>query len=375
MKKVMLLLLGVTLTSSWFFDPDFTTVAGVVYYYPYLPRSGFGGVFDISGRKGNKSQLRLRTKVRFHNIKAITVPNFSGDTLLKKLVVPKGYSFIDNFWNFHNLETIVLPSSLKSVSSDAFKGCESIKEFLFPHGNAFFKFQDGCLFWKQDSAILYSTNGSEIPEETRIICDGALANRRDTSVVFIPNNVVSIRPNAFGTNSSIKEVVFSPDNERFTFVDGNIITKKDDKLVCVLGSKPRISSKAKILCNGLFYNRNDIDSIYVPEGITNIERHCFYHSSLSFIHLPSSLRTIEWLAFDYTDLLSLEIPMGVENLDTCIGYCNKLERVSIPKSTKVVSRSAFEDCSHIKTVYLHSRDTKIEEGAFPPDAEIKYVDD
>ena len=371
--KLLFILFGLMFISFSFVERDIT-VNGILYSFPWEPRGGYGCVSDISGRSGNMAIVQLQTEVEGRDVKVINVFE-SSDTLLRKLVVPKGYTLVERFWNFQNLDTVVLPSSLKSITPNSFMGCEHLKAFLFAKRNRFLKFKDGCLIRTKDSALLYSLNGSSVPSKTRIICEGAFANRRDTSVIFISNSVVSIMPNAFGTNSSIKEVVFSHGNENFIFSEGNIITKKDSTLVCLLGAKCNINSNVKILCDWLFYRSECIDTICIPEGVTRIGRHCFDRSSLSCIYLPNSLIGIGYDAFDCTNITSLNIPEGVENLDNDIGCCTKLESVSIPKSMKVVPQSVFGGCHHIKVVYMHSRNTKIEEGAFPPDAEIKYVDE
>lgn len=70
------------------------------------------------------------------------------------------------------------------------------------------------LFDVRDSSLLYSTLGAHIPEWTRTICAGAFANRQDIPIVFIPDSVRIIQPNAFGANSSVKEIKLSNSNKR-----------------------------------------------------------------------------------------------------------------------------------------------------------------
>ena len=373
-KKLLVVLLGFAMVSFSLREIEIT-VDGISYRFPWLPQiGGYGCVYDISARNGDKAQVNLQTEVEGRKVRVVCVFK-SSDSLLRKLVVPKGYILVSKFWNFHNLDTVVLPSTLEVVRPDAFKGCEGLKEFRFSEKNEFLEFRDGCLLQAKHSALLYSMNGSAIPAKTRMICKGAFANRRDTSVVFIPNSVVKIEPEAFGTNSSITKVEFSSDNKHFIFDGGNIITRRGARLVCLLGPNCNISCKVKILGEDLFFFREDIDSICVPEGVTRIEQNCFNRSSLSYISLPSSLKDIGYGAFDCTNITSLSIPEGVGKLDNYIGCCTKLVSLSIPKSMKVVSHSVFGGCHHIKVVYMHSRDTKIEDGAFPQEAEIKYVDE
>ena len=251
-------------------------------------------------------------------------------------------------------------------------GCENLKSFIISKRNKYLLFEDGNLIISKDKTLVYSTNGATIPIGTSKICEGALANRSDTSVVYIPNSVVSIEPNAFGTTSSIKEVVFSPTNERFKFNNGNIITKKDSALVCLLG-KSKISSDVRILSDKLFYNRQDIDSVSIPEGVRRIGRECFCVSSLTHISLPNSIREIGWRAFSHTKIETLEIPEGVERIEDNIGRCDNLRVIHVSRSVKIITGFAFSECSNLKTVYLKNRDTKIDNDVFPMESTVEII--
>lgn len=368
-KTLMLVLMSFALVS---FNYRYMTVDGLLYGFRWVPGQEYGFLNDISERKGDKSQVKPRTRVMGRTVKVIHVFRES-DSLLRKLIVPRHYTLISRFWNFQNLETVVLPSTLDSIVPNAFKGCVNIRNFLISKKNRHFKFQDGNLLHVKDSTLLYSVNGADIPEGTRRICEGALANRRGISEVYVPNSVVSIQPNAFGTNSCIKTVIFSEDNKHFIFQNGNIITKDDSTLFCMLGRPSNISSDVRILRRRLFYGREDIDSINVPEGVTRIDNECFCRCySLMHASLPKSLRVIGWHAFEWTNIVSLEIPEGVESIDGDIGHCTKLESVSIPKSMKEIPRFAFYECRNLKVVYLHGKDIKIGENAFPEDKKVVF---
>ena len=131
----------------------------------------------------------------------------------------------------------------------------------------------------------------------------------------------------------------------------------------MLGRPSNISSDVRILRRRLFYGREDIDSINVPEGVTRIDNECFCRCySLMHASLPKSLRVIGWHAFEWTNIVSLEIPEGVESIDGDIGHCTKLESVSIPKSMKEIPRFAFYEC----------RNLKVGENAFPEDKKVVF---
>jgi len=368
---LLLCLVSVSASYNPFFHTKYETVDGVIYGFDWIYGKKCGYLLDISGRGGDKTQVKPSPQVQGCKIRDIDVFQKS-DTILRKLIVPMGYRYIYRFWNFKNLEIVVLPLTIEEIHLNAFMGCENIKKFLISPMNRHLKFKDGNLLKRKTSSLLYSVNGAKIPEGTREICDGAFANRRDTSTVYIPNSVTSIMSHAFGLNSSIKDVIFSDDNEYFMFKNGNIMTKNDSALVCLL-SGFEIAEDVRLLQSYLFYKREDIDSIRIPEGVVRIDTSCFERCySLKHISLPKTLNVIGYEAFNYSGIVSLEFPEGLELIEGSIGSCSKLLSVSVPKTIKEIPRRAFFYCKNLKTIHLSRKDIKIGEDAFPEDKKVVF---
>lgn len=368
---ILLCLGSVAASYDTFFHTKYEMADGMLYGFDWMYGEKHGYLCDISERVGDKSQVRPLSKVQGCRIRDIDVFEKS-DTLLRKLIVPMGYKYIYRFWNFKNLETVVLPFTMEEIHLNAFMGCENIKEFKIHRMNRHLRFKDGNLLFQNTSALLYSVNGARIPEGTRKICDGAFANRHDTSTVYIPNSVTSIMSYAFGSNSSIKEVVFSAVNERFMFKNGNIMTKNDSALVCLL-SGYEICDDVRVLQSYLFYGREDINSIRIPDGVVRIDTSCFERCcSLKHVSLPKTLKVVGYDAFNYSGIESLDIPEGVEIIEGSIGSCNKLQSVSIPKTIKEIPRRAFSYCENLKIIQLYRKNIKIGEEAFHEEKKVVY---
>ena len=88
---------------------------------------------------------------------------------------------------------------------------------------------------------------------------------------------------------------------------------------------------------------DDIKSITIGEGITNVSEYSFQSVKATEVTLPSTLKMIDNYAFM---------------------YCTKLERVVIPNSVETLGNSSFEQCLSLKELTLSSLLTEIPNDAF-----------
>ncbi|MCQ2552814.1 MAG: leucine-rich repeat domain-containing protein, partial [Clostridia bacterium] len=114
-----------------------------------------------------------------------------------------------------------------------------------------------------------------------------------------------------------------------------------------------------------FYERSNIKSVKLPEGLTEIGGSAFSRSGIESIIIPSSVRTIGKYAFDHCpNLKSVKLSNGLEIIDE-FAFCDSgLESITIPASVKKVGRDAFGHCSNLKTVNIEYGLTEIPELAF-----------
>lgn len=88
---------------------------------------------------------------------------------------------------------------------------------------------------------------------------------------------------------------------------------------------------------------DDIKSITIGEGITNVSDYSFQSVKATEVTLPSTLKMIDNYAFM---------------------YCTKLEKVVIPNSVETLGNSSFEQCFSLKELTLSSLLTEIPNDAF-----------
>lgn len=90
---------------------------------------------------------------------------------VRHLNIKEGVEAIENvaFWWNPNLETISLPSTLKSIGDNSFAGCPKIKKVVFPEG--FERFISQC-FWDCDSleTVELPSTLKEMDDETFYRC-------------------------------------------------------------------------------------------------------------------------------------------------------------------------------------------------------------
>ena len=71
----------------------------------------------------------------------------------------------------------------------------------------------------------------------------------------------------------------------------------------------------------------------------------FTDSALESVKLPSTLKRIEYGAFEYCERLrKVQLPNGLEHIgDSCFWHSG-LEEIVFPSSVKVVGMCAFQEC-------------------------------
>lgn len=111
-----------------------------------------------------------------------------------------------------------------------------------------------------------------------------------------------------------------------------------------------------------FKNCSSLESVIIPEGITDIKDYAFYQcTSLKNISLPDTLLSIGNQCFyKAISLQAIDIP---ENT-TSIGYsafedCVTIQELVFPKNSKQISQSIAKGCTNLRTVTINQGPTSI----------------
>ena len=115
------------------------------------------------------------------------------------------------------------------------------------------------------------------------------------------------------------------------------------------------------------FQGTSITSINIPSTLSTIEELAFQNcQSLSIINIPSSVSSIGNNAFQLcTSLKEVTLPAGLSNVSWALfQFCSNLEKVNLPASITRVNGFAFESCPKLKTINLSENLTSIGMSAF-----------
>jgi len=246
---------------------------------------------------------------------------FRGCTSLTSITIPEGVTSIPAyaFDASDCLQSVHLPSTLKTIEYNAFARCTALESITIPAGvttlgdSAF----NGC-------SLLKTVSMSEGLES---IGRWAFENCTKLESVKLPDTVNHIGAEAFSGCVKLSDINYPMAWDSVTTWNGGQIFRG---------------------CTGL-------TSITIPEGVTVIPAYAFDGSDcLQSVRLPSTLKTIKYNAFARcTALESITIPAGVTTLeDSAFNGCSLLKTVSMSEGLTSIGRWAFENCTKLETVKL-----------------------
>ena len=240
------------------------------------------------------------------------------------------------FANCSSLTSITIPSGVMDIESFAFSGCDSLKDIIFK-GFA-------PSFWENSfcdvvAVIHYPENDSSWSEEVRQDYGGSLT--------WEPY-----------------EAEFIVDSGKC----GENITWTLNRDGCLT-----ISGTGEMESYRYSYDypwnlrRNNILSVVIEDGITNIGGLAFYGcDNLTSIELPNSVSIIESEAFcDCSNLKEIKIPDSVNTIASQTFYnCSNLKEISIPSSITNIESSAFGGCSGLEHITFRGFSPNIDSDSF-----------
>lgn len=323
------------------------------------------------------------------------------------------------FEDCDNLTSIILPDSLRMISSSTFRGCyDKIKEIYLPDNlllstsamdclsnlqrylvsdkNKYHSAIDGVLFNKEKNMILRFPKGRggaySIPNGVSCIGGHAFKDCIKLTSIDIPGSVKSIGGYAFYECKGLSNINISDGVEKIELraFDGVENCEKIHipksvnyiesyafdyvgKLKEFIVSEDNMHYSSE---NGVLFNKNKTELIKCPRGKTGtytipnsveyLTKSAFSFCSLDSINLPSNLESIEDDVFSVCkELTSITIPEGV----TAIGnmaflYCEKLVSVNLPNSLERIGEESFSGCNSLEQIYIPANVMYIDPIAF-----------
>ena len=271
-----------------------------------------------------KGDLKIPATLDGFKVTGIGWESFRGCKGLKSVTVPEGVTHIDYaFLECADLESVKLPSSLKSIGYGTFARCTKLTSLMIPNGV------------ENIEADAFNTSGLKsvvIPGSVKRIGDRAFIGSRELESVAIPAGVASIGKGVFGDCNALKLINVDSGNQAYIVVDGVLYTKDRSELVMY---------------------PNPPATVVIPEGVTNIWGWAFAGGSgMTSVTIPESVTRIGEIAFI---------------------RCAGLKSITIPSRVKSMGEHVFEQCSELTEVTMLGERPEAPETLFPGCGKLKAI--
>ena len=327
---------------------------------------------------------------------------------VKNVVIQEGITTIGEFafWNCPQLISVSIPSTVTKIGKYAFDGCTQLKELTIPDsvteiGQAAFntcaalesvRLPNGLsTIQKYTFNYCYGLQSLTIPASVTTIEENAFANAFDPDAdvtLVVPETVTQVAYLAFAW-SNVKAVIWNASIEEPT--DGIFYSCKKLESVQLNDSIKRIGARTFTDCRslktvnlpagleeivdeewtiaspGLFMGCYSLESITIPEGVTNIPHSTFSDCiSLTQIELHDGITEIGPLAFHNTGITEIVIPASVEKIGHWAFGWSKLKTITFQGDAPAPYENEpesglFPGCGQEIELYYHDGSTWTEE--------------
>lgn len=335
---------------------------------------------------------------------------------LKEIAIPENVTEIEEraFINCKNLKSVFLPSHLEVFDKGVFEDCSQTLEIYC--NEKIFTMLDGKA--KDNLAILWLTNKASFEENEvaaiekyisrtgkRLISlisgdNGEAASKllscckiklEDLNVLISKyndckhNEILAALMDYKNRNYSVQEEEALANEKlekdlgikELTLADLKKIFKfkEVNGAICISGYKGNDSfvnipafidgKPVKSIHDKAFHGLEEVTTIILPEGITDIGKNAFSGCGITDITLPESIETIGNNAFSGCALERIVIPNNTISLGWFVfAHCNLLKEVILPESLQEIGCYAFLFCEALENIVLPDGIKKIGTEAF-----------
>ena len=248
-----------------------------------------------------------------------------------KVNLPETLKEIENycFFGCRELEDITLPASLVKIGKmQSFAYNMSLKAINVAEGNSNFVSEDGVLFSKDMTKLLYYPAGRDqggeyaIPEGVMELGGSAIEDTGLT-VIELPSTLVKLyNGNDLADNPALKEIKVAENNPVYRSVDGMLF-----------------DNSGTLICYPAGREKETLEAGDFPAEMKAIGPYAFqFAQHLKNVEIPEGIKTIEWMCFTFSP---------------------SLENVTVPASVNFIAGYAFAHCDNLKKVTIMNPDAVI----------------
>ncbi len=278
------------------------------------------------------------------SVKTINKLAFALDEKLTDVTISEGVTFIGNgaFYECKSLTSISLPKSVKTIELGAFSR-SGLKSLIIPECVKSLECVSGC---ENLTDVL-------VPAGVTDFSKYVFYNNRNGLIIYTPNGSYA-QSRAEDLGIEVLEPEDYPQDFSWTLDEDGTLT---------------VSGKGNMQFgeNGKAPWGTDIKKVIVKDGITAIRSNAFTNCrNLTEVTIPNSVKAIGSGAFSgCSALTSVNLPNGLNAIkSSAFQGCSRLREVTIPGSVKTIEYCAFEGCKGLKTLTFSDGVTEIGDYAF-----------
>lgn len=310
-------------------------------------------------------------------LKTIGEYTFAWSGGFETLTIPEGVEMIQSgaLSYMEGVQTIHLPGTVRGVEMGAFNGNADLKAFIVDEANQNFCARDGALYSKDGKTLIKYPDGKgkewTVPEGTveileealslssleslrlgeglEVLTNFAVASCYSLRELYLPASLREIEESAF-PHVPLQKVEVAEGNTHFE-TDGYALYQVEGaELIRFYNNEAasyNIRPGTRRIQPNAFSNKEKLESVTVPRGVTAIEESTFYQCmALTAVQLPITLEEIKQSAFgNCVSLQRVTLPPNMTRIEGwAFANCMALTGLTIPESIVEIEDYAFESC-------------------------------
>lgn len=341
---------------------------------------------------------------RTYKVKGPATDGFPCHPEIRHLVFSEGVTNVEwkSFSYCLNLESIHIPTTVTWVAPSSFDGCSNLRSITVEKGNAKYDSRNNCnaIIETSNNTLVQGCANTIIPTEIKTIGSSAFEDQQVSDSLILPQGVKGIGHYAFSGCTGLRHITL-PDSLEFfgtmtfagcTNLQEIFLPKKVEgisgdvfadcpNLRRIIVAKGNETYDSRDSCNAIIETDKDClvvgcRSTTIVEGIKSIGSQAFSGSSITGIHIPTSVTQIGEEAFsDCRFCTSIEVAPGNPVYDSREG-CNAIIETAtgtlvlgcgmttFPSGVSKIGRYAFSGMTMPSNYAISEGITSIEEHAF-----------
>ena len=268
---------------------------------------------------------------------------FYNTTSLSYIILSKNLRTIgNNAFENSGLVSIVIPASVTSIGSYAFRGTAKLISASFANGSLIQSLPDYMFYNSRIESFV-------VPSSVTSIGNYAFANCKYLKTLVIPNSVKTIGNYILRYATSLEELtipgIFTVEplfNSNTTSYMSQVLRK----VIVADGSTQVVADFIK--------NLTQVKEVVIPNSVTSIGSNAFYGATnLTTINIPNTLTTIGNYAFYNTkslNVLSISKDSNLQSIGSYAFSLSGIKSIYIPKGVITVGTYAFSEAINLSEV-------------------------